>query len=60
MQDLFIALHLNLPALYNYFPNREALVLVIYQRLVQRWLADFNRSLVAASYPLPRDAFNRL
>jgi len=60
MQDIAIACNLTKPALYNYFPNREALFLVIYQRLVQRWLADFNRSLVAASYPLPRDAFNRL
>jgi AcrR family transcriptional regulator len=60
MQDIAIACNLTKPALYNYFPNREALFLVIYQKLVQHWLADFNRSLMAASYPLPRDAFNRL
>ncbi|MEX0502859.1 TetR/AcrR family transcriptional regulator [Alphaproteobacteria bacterium LSUCC0719] len=60
MQDIAIACNLTKPALYNYFPNREALFLVIYQKLVQRWLADFNRSLMAASHPLPRDGFNRL
>jgi len=60
MQDIATACNLTKPALYNYFSTREAIFLALYQKLVRHWLTGFNRSLVTADHPLPRNAFNRL
>ena len=60
MQDIATSCDLTKPALYTYFPTREELLFAVYRHLMNDWMKVFNRSLMAASGPLPREEFNRI
>ena len=60
MQDIATSCELTKPALYTYFPTREELLFAVYRHLLNGWMNVFNRSLMAASSPLPREEFNRI
>ena len=60
MQDIATSCDLTKPALYTYFPTREELLFAVYRHLMNGWMKVFNRSLMAASTPLPCEEFNRI
>lgn len=52
--------HLSKPALYNYFPTKEEILLELYRRHLRAWMERLSSEILATLSDMDRERFNRL